>query len=83
MALQETALPILNHGPRLSPDFERALLENDCGVLVREETTTVQINVGKLCNQACHHCHVEAGPKRSVVQLEQAGRVVASVRHWH
>lgn len=27
--------------------------------------TTLQINVGKLCNQACHHCHVEAGPKRT------------------
>ena len=26
---------------------------------------TLQINVGKLCNQACHHCHVEAGPKRT------------------
>ena len=21
--------------------------------------------MGKLCNQACHHCHVEAGPKRT------------------
>jgi radical SAM/Cys-rich protein len=26
---------------------------------------TLQVNVGKLCNQACHHCHVDAGPKRS------------------
>ncbi len=25
---------------------------------------TVQINVGKLCNQACVHCHVDAGLKR-------------------
>ena len=23
-----------------------------------------QINVGKLCNQTCRHCHVEAGPDR-------------------
>ncbi|MCC6872802.1 MAG: arsenosugar biosynthesis radical SAM protein ArsS [Sandaracinaceae bacterium] len=23
-----------------------------------------QINVGKLCNQACRHCHVDAGPDR-------------------
>lgn len=28
---------------------------------------TVQINVGKLCNQACLHCHVEAGPKRTEI----------------
>jgi radical SAM/Cys-rich protein len=25
------------------------------------------VNVGKLCNQACHHCHVEAGPKRTEI----------------
>ena len=24
-----------------------------------------QINVGKLCNQACKHCHVDAGPSRT------------------
>jgi radical SAM/Cys-rich protein len=26
---------------------------------------TLQINVGALCNQACRHCHVDAGPKRT------------------
>ncbi len=24
----------------------------------------LQINVGKMCNQTCHHCHVDAGPTR-------------------
>src|SRR5712664_277472 len=24
----------------------------------------LQINVGKLCNLTCNHCHVNAGPKR-------------------
>ena len=27
----------------------------------------LQINVGKRCNQACHHCHVDAGPDRTEV----------------
>ncbi len=27
--------------------------------------TTFQINVGKTCNQACHHCHVDASPVRT------------------
>lgn len=67
MGLQETALPILNNGPGFTPDFEQALHENGCGILVRQETTTIQINVGKFCNQACHHCHVEAGPKRTEI----------------
>lgn len=26
--------------------------------------TVFQINVGKFCNQACRHCHVDAGPER-------------------
>jgi len=26
---------------------------------------TFQLNVGLKCNLACHHCHVEAGPKRT------------------
>src|SRR5207302_8855241 len=33
--------------------------------LTRSLTRTIQLNVGKLCNQACHHCHVDAGPKRT------------------
>jgi radical SAM/Cys-rich protein len=27
--------------------------------------------VGKLCNMACHHCHVEAGPKRIEIMTRQ------------
>lgn len=30
----------------------------------------LQINVGKLCNQACHHCHVDASPIRTE-QMDQ------------
>ncbi|MFH1241272.1 MAG: arsenosugar biosynthesis radical SAM (seleno)protein ArsS [Pseudomonadota bacterium] len=32
--------------------------------LCREEATTLQINVGFLCNQECRHCHLSAGPGR-------------------
>jgi radical SAM/Cys-rich protein len=46
-------------------DFTSALARHGMAPLRRLETTTLQINVGKLCNQACHHCHVEAGPKRT------------------
>src|SRR5215471_18986938 len=77
MALQQTTLPILNNASGFAPDFERALIESGCGTLVREETTTLQINVGKLCNQACHHCHVEAGPKRTeIMPREVAERIL-------
>ncbi|MBI5250427.1 MAG: arsenosugar biosynthesis radical SAM protein ArsS [Desulfomonile tiedjei] len=35
--------------------------------LRRGQTNTLQINVGLVCNQACRHCHLEAGPNRSEI----------------
>lgn len=35
--------------------------------LTRGQTTTLQVNVGLLCNQTCRHCHLEAGPNRPEV----------------
>ena len=32
--------------------------------LDREATRTLQVNLGFLCNQACRHCHLNAGPDR-------------------
>jgi len=32
--------------------------------LKRDQTHTLQINVGFLCNQRCQHCHLDAGPDR-------------------
>lgn len=66
----KTTLPqILNASP--SPDFRAALQQHGIRPLQRDEVTTLQINVGKLCNQACHHCHVEAGPKRTEIMTEE------------
>ncbi len=31
----------------------------------KDPITTLQINLGRKCNQACHHCHVEASPRRT------------------
>lgn len=35
--------------------------------LRRGEATTLQVNVGFLCNQACRHCHLSAGPGRTEI----------------
>ena len=48
---------------RVIPPFSRTLSQNQLS-LTRLKTTTLQINVGLLCNQACRHCHLEAGPNR-------------------
>ncbi len=37
---------------------------NADGGLNRRVLKTLQINVGKLCNQVCLHCHVGAGPNK-------------------
>jgi len=47
------------------PDFGATLARHGIRALSRNSPTTIQVNVGKLCNQACHHCHVDAGPKRT------------------
>ena len=46
--------------------FARRLREH--GLPLRHTRTEVlQINVGKLCNLTCIHCHVNAGPKRKEI----------------
>ncbi len=60
-----TLLPIIHAGlPTgvVEPFGERVRREGQS--LVRETLADLQINLGKLCNQACTHCHVEAGPTR-------------------
>ena len=46
--------------------------------LERGETTTLQINVGLLCNQACKHCHLDAGPTRRELMDEETLNTVIS-----
>ncbi|MEK7483123.1 MAG: hypothetical protein AABZ60_02195, partial [Planctomycetota bacterium] len=47
-------------------------------VLNRQKTDTLQVNIGKRCNQACHHCHVESSPIRTEnMTQETVQRVVA------
>lgn len=59
------------------PEFHEVLREHGRSPLLRTRVKTLQINVGKLCNMACHHCHVEAGPKRKeIMRYEVAERVV-------
>ncbi len=48
-----------------SSHFEVTLARHGIRGLSRKSPATIQVNVGKLCNQACHHCHVDAGPRRT------------------
>jgi len=46
------------------PSFEQQLDRAGLFPLHAKGITVFQINVGKLCNQTCRHCHVDAGPDR-------------------
>jgi radical SAM/Cys-rich protein len=49
--------------------------------LRREKTTTLQINVGRLCNQACKHCHLDAGPgRKEIMQRDTMEEVLSYAR---
>jgi radical SAM/Cys-rich protein len=65
-------LPTFNSRP-----FDRVLRSHGLAPLTADDVTWLQINVGKLCNQACNHCHVDAGPKRTeVMEGRTADRLI-------
>jgi radical SAM/Cys-rich protein len=44
---------------------------------------TLQVNVGKLCNQACKHCHVDASPNRTEIMTRATTQaVIDAVRRF-
>lgn len=45
--------------------FDARLAESGLYPLRANGLSVFQINVGKLCNQTCRHCHVDAGPDRT------------------
>ena len=46
------------------PDFNDTLHGAGLPLLRAESVSTLQVNLGSLCNLSCCHCHVGAGPKR-------------------
>ncbi|MCR4348219.1 MAG: arsenosugar biosynthesis radical SAM protein ArsS [Sulfuricaulis sp.] len=49
------------------PSFPGSLGQHGLSPLRRDRLRELQVNVGRLCNQACNHCHVDAGPKRTEI----------------
>ncbi len=47
----------------------------------RNRVETLQVNVGYKCNQACLHCHVNAGPTRTeVMERETVSEVISYIK---
>ncbi len=55
--------------------FEQALAGSGLSPLTATGVTILQINVGKLCNQTCGHCHVDAGPDRREMMTRETAEL--------
>lgn len=53
------------------PPFDAKLDEHGQGPLRARTVSTLQVNVGKMCNQTCRHCHVDAGPHRTEIMARE------------
>jgi radical SAM/Cys-rich protein len=73
-------LPVIDAGLPVGiiPPFASRACKAIGGSFTRGSLTQLQINLGKLCNQTCTHCHVEAGPtkKRENMHAETARRIM-------
>ncbi len=54
----------------MEPRFEAALERAGHWPLRPAPLEILQLNLGKLCNQTCRHCHVDAGPHRTEVMTQ-------------
>ncbi len=57
--------------------FEQILASNGLE-LTRKKTSTLQVNMGLLCNQTCRHCHLNAGPDREEIMSAETMEQVVS-----
>jgi radical SAM/Cys-rich protein len=53
------------------PPFREKLKESGLFPLKALGIETLQVNVGKMCNQVCKHCHVDAGPDRKEIMTRE------------
>ena len=64
------------------PAFETCI-QDEAVKETLDSLEVLQINVGRLCNLACKHCHVEAGPKRTEIMSRKVMEDCITVcRSW-
>jgi radical SAM/Cys-rich protein len=61
------------------PRFTEALSDHELPPLRACGIEVLQVNVGKLCNQTCRHCHVDAGPDRREIMSQETAEAVIRV----
>ena len=66
-------------------DFDAAVIAGASEGLTAGAVEIFQINLGKLCNMTCRHCHVDAGPDRwnEVMDRETVDECLAALDRTH
>lgn len=65
---QRQSLEVVDLSHSLSQgSFDATLAAHGWETLIPTQLEIFQINVGKLCNMTCRHCHVDAGPDRKEI----------------
>jgi radical SAM/Cys-rich protein len=68
------------HQLKLPREFDAALQEAGLHPLRPTRLDIFQLNLGKMCNQTCRHCHVDAGPdRREVMSRETMEQCLAAL----
>ncbi len=70
-----------NFSPRVQqlPSFSAKMKEVGLFPLKTTPLEIFQINMGKMCNQACKHCHVDAGPDRREIMTRETMEKILTV----
>lgn len=84
LAEPATQLAQMNsHSERLKqlPRFAESMKTAGLFPLKPRQIEIFQVNMGKLCNQTCKHCHVDAGPDRDeVMSRETMSQILGILR---
>ncbi len=62
----------ISHGPTGSGVFDEDLAASGWPSFEPDYLEIIQINLGKLCNMTCRHCHVDAGPDRIEENMDRS-----------
>jgi radical SAM/Cys-rich protein len=70
LANSQQQIAVLEH-QKAFPLFQDKLAENNLFPLKPTGMEIFQVNMGKMCNQVCKHCHVDAGPDRKEIMTQE------------
>ncbi len=70
---------ILEQNPELITPFKWQLENIGIKQLKPKQLEVFQVNLGKMCNQVCSHCHVDAGPDRKEIMTRETMQLCLDV----